>query len=822
MIQISKEKIQDINNILDSYKDKDIRKIVSEFVEDYLFEQEKKVSNFYYFFESLKQVLDLVSSHVLNFNDADKGQSIFSWDSYCEVIQEINTFKNTRPIFKGQLRQILSDLYKYVLKNVSVNNKYINQLTQNSWLLEIEEKSTSRRTTVEWSNFVYQQIHTNFPINSDPVELYLYEYFSPHSSNKDKYIQTVLHFKKTNNFLRELLIEFVESFPKGRGVSIKPSKIQYRQFLYYFGGSLYSVQNEPLSIDFFSLDTFKKQYRFYKTLEDKFPLLAAEKEKKKREVSQSLLSILKEFYLFLLQKIAQDNINHNPFSGSGINGRLLMISSFNVYYEEGFVFVHRNGFESLPNRNRWAIISNGNNATSSKNLINGFDFTEIKDKRYIDDLKSFIWYEHNVSSKVLRDEFRNIKEFLNFKFSFDLQNRNVIKMGHEEMLFSEELMLFYRTHILNKYNGNISSVSKHFGAVKKFIKFVSKKYDSSTSVLNYLELRYRGKKKYGGNPIPLNELDLIKQGIKELKNNPLEELYSIILNLKLTTHLREGEITNLRRDFLVSKDIEKGTGEIQYFSKLSGGTKITRTVTIDKIILIEKAAEITSSLYEDAINEEKEYIFIKKINIYQNTKTGKYFVKQISTEDLNNAFKNIQSLKGLVGNNYKVNNLRHTFKDTIWKEGIKAGLSTMIIEYLTDTTFETDVLNYRAKSTSQRYAEIFSGVTISNVKIDGTIILDDSIVDSLNPVEEGLGACKYNSCQKVDEVINELSDTMYKCLTCSSFITSFSRKKGFKDKINELKIKKEETKSEVEKIHYVNEIKLYTAYYSGLLELNNN
>lgn len=824
MNQISQKQRNEINNILSSYKDREFMAIIVKFVEnqfDKKFSQGIKSTDYYYRMENLKLLLDLVSNHSF-FDEADKEKLIFSWNSYCEVIQKINSLEDDRYIFKGYLRKFLGELYKYVIENVSINNKYIRQLNENIWLLNIEEKTTSKRATQEWSKFIYQQIHTNFPIKSDTKELYLYEYSSPNSKDDDKYIKSVLHFKHTNTFIREILVEFVESFPKDKGVTIKPSKIQYRQFLYFFGASICSVQKEPQSIEFFTYDTFKKQYRFYKKVEERFPLLAAEKnKKKKREVSHSLLSILKEFYLFLLQKINEENIDYNPFSGTGINGRILMISAFNIYYEEGFVFVHRNGFEDLPERNRWAIISNGNNATSTKNLINGYDFTEIKDARFVDELKSFIWYEHNVSSKHLRDEFRSIKNFLNYKYSFDVKNSNVFKIGYEQMLFSEELLLFYRSHILNKYDAKVDTVGKQFGAVKKFIRYLTKKYNIPISVLNYLELRYRGKTKYGGNPIPHNELELIKQGIKELTNNPLEELYSIILNLKLTTHLREGEITNLKRDCIISKNIDEGTGEIQYFSKASGGNRITKTLTIEKINLIEKAKEITSIIQESAINEEREFIFIKKIDIYQNTKTGKFFVKQLNSEDLNIAFKEIQSLKGLVQSNYSVNNLRHTFKDTIWEEGIKAGLSTMIIEYLTDTTFETDIRNYRAKSNSQRYAEIFSGVTISDVEVDGTITQDDLKVDSLNPVEDGLGSCKHSGCKKVEEDYKVI-DNMNKCLTCNSFITSLSRKRKFKERINELKIKKEETKSEVEKNHYENEIKLHTAYYAGLLELNTN
>ncbi len=714
------------------------------------------------------------------------------------------------------MRNMLSRLFKYVIYNTKTSNKYIQRLIEYKWLLEIGEKHASARVLTKWPSFIQTRIHTNFPLDSDPAELYLYEYLAPNSKKDNNYIQTVLYFKKTNDFIRKLLIEFVESFPKGRGNAVKPSKIQYRQFLYHFGSSIHSEFN---TIEEFTFDSFKHQYRFYKMIEEKYPLLSTQKESNERP----LINILREFYLFLFQKINEGGSDHNLFLGTSITPRILMSPFFNEYYEKGYIFVNKTGFEEKPDRSRWAISSTGNYANASKSMIHGFDFTEVKLKYLIGELKDFIWFQPKISGKQLASDFRNIKDFLNFKYEYELRNVNVIKLVDESILFSEDLMLFYRSHIINKYNGNENSTAKCFASLKKFIQFLSKKHKISTTILNILELRYRGKRNYGGNPIPQNDFEKIKQGIRELKNSLEEELYSVVLNLKVTTHLRVGEILSLKRGCIIRVDQEKQIGEIEYFSKLSKGKPVKSTITLDKVNLIERAKEITNEIAENAINSEKEYIFIKKYSTFTNTKTGKHFVTQITQEDLNKVFKNIQrSINGLEESSYTVNNLRHTFKETIWREGIEAGLSTMVLEYLTNTTFETDVRHYRAKSNAQRFAEIFSGVTISDVDVDGTITVDNSLVDSLNPVEQGLGACKHSSCKKVNDIEKEdEKDKMYRCLTCNSFITSLSRKEAFKNKIEELKIEKSKAGSEVEKDFYENEIKLFAAYYSGLLELKN-
>src|SRR5699024_1496280 len=138
--------------------------------------------------------------------------------------------------------------------------------------------------------------------------------------------------------------------------------------------------------------------------------------------------ILKEFYIFLLNIIKEKGIEHNPFQGTGINSKILRSRYFKDDYESGYLFVYRSGFEKIPSRDRWSIISNNNLATSAVSNLKRFDFTTIIEPVFKQYLKEFIWFEKNVSTNHLYSQFINIREFLNLKVEYDSDNANVITL----------------------------------------------------------------------------------------------------------------------------------------------------------------------------------------------------------------------------------------------------------------------------------------------------------------------------------------------------------------------------------------------------------
>ncbi|MBU3201572.1 hypothetical protein LL037_03680 [Clostridium estertheticum] len=811
IIKSSDLRRQEIYDIINkSNSDYELKEVLKEFINI-------KSDGLLHITKGLRLAINILENHFIR-ESTDNSVKI-SWESYCEDMHEIKKidFRNKKQ-YGREIRELVSGFYKYIIINVAVPTNEIKELKKYKNLLYIEKRMKTAKGASMCSSFVNDQLATNFPLKSRMEELYLYSYES-HASKVIFYTKTVIYLKDTNLFLMTLLTEFIESFPKEKGRGVKPTFIEYRQFLYYFANSLLTVVGSrcllPESIIDFTFTIFNNQYRFYKKLENKFCVLSDRTDKSREgRKSHSLLDILKEFYLFLIYKIQDEGIEHNPFLGTAINSEVLLIFVFRNYYEKGYCFVRRTGFEDIPRRNRWAIVSEDNKASSSRNRVNGIDFTEITDRILREDLKIFIWSEFNVETKHLVSEYAFIRSFLILKYQYDVECKNVVRLD-KPSAFTEEFMLYFRAYMISKYNNNESSLGKAFSAVKKFLRANYSKYDLSEGVFTYLVLKFRGKREYGGNPISKDDFKLIKEGIRELKNNTLGgELYFIILALNATTKLRIGEILNLERDCIISIDKDEGTGEIKYHCKTS--KKVVNTkLSLDKINLIEKAAEITLELSQNAMTEVRRYIFISKLEIFENINTEKVNVIQILGEKVNYIFRGILRDKNIGDRNYKVNNLRHTFKDTVWEQGIKDGISTMRIEYMTGTTFKTDVMNYRAMSNAQTFAEMFSGVRISDVSINGDIVINEEELQNLRPVESGRGGCKLDDC-KNENTINK----MLKCLICDSFVTCVSRKDSFKKRISELKKELDETISNEKRNYYESELKLNAAFYSKIIEIN--
>jgi integrase len=780
------------------------------------------------FFTAFKHTIGIISSHSIR---------ELCWSTLCADINVVNDMYFTVPSVKSctkLMRVIVTEYYKYIAFLPLAKAYKICELLERKELLELKEKAPITNTS--WSTFVKKQLFTNFPLDSRMNDVYIYQY--PSGSVNEGTVDTTVYFKGCNTFLKQLLIEFIKSFPaveKGNGGKARAAKIHYRQFFYYFASSLYScnfreVKKQdikfnkgiksllPECFQDFNFHVFNKQYRFYKMLDEKFCLLTKKEIVTKSGTTlkyDSTLDILKEFYIFLCRYITCNGISHNPFAGTAINADILVSPHFFKYYEPGFKFVYLSPFETMPKRNKWALIlsKENNKASSSKQNLTSFDFTTVKDKNLRQDLKKFLWtYDKCTSIPNLAKMFAAIKLFLNLKFEYELANKKVINI-HGSSLFSESFMLYYREHIIATYGNTVESNTAHiFSAVKIFLKYIQPKYRIPKNLLLYLQLKNLKREKIGGNPISSNDFDAIRKEITKLKtSSDASMLFFIIFNLAATTSLRVGEILNLERDCIVS--IGENEGCIKYYAKTDIRNMKKRTLPLEKIQLIETAIKLTSELEKRASNEEKRYIFITKLQKF-NRALDKVMVNQIDSKIINKQFKKVLRDSNIDENKYSVNHLRHTYKDTIWREGVRDGISTLVLEYMTDTVATTDTLNYRAKIDARKYAEMFSGVTISEVGIDGSILDNASIVDILNPVENGLGACTQNNCTKaIDEI------KMFKCLSCDSFVTCVSRIPAFKRNIDDLKQKKENSTSEEEQNYYIAELKLNTAYYTELLAL---
>lgn len=135
-------------------------------------------------------------------------------------------------------------------------------------------------------------------------------------------------------------------------------------------------------------------------------------------------------------------------------------------------------------------------------------------------------------------------------------------------------------------------------------------------------------------------------------------------------------------------------------------------------------------------------------------------------------------MEGQLDGKYRPYDLRSTFINNIYTEGINDKIPTSVIVQMSGNSIHTAKKYYRKATEVQTYAEIFAGVTVSSVDVYGNI-LEEKDVEDLNPVEDGLGGCNQRGC-----VIEE---EQYECLICPHFATTANRIPLFKKHITTLK-----------------------------------
>src|SRR5699024_4134815 len=109
--------------------------------------------------------------------------------------------------------------------------------------------------------------------------------------------------------------------------------------------------------------------------------------------------------------------------------------------------------------------------------------------------------------------------------------------------------------------------------VRSFLRSIQLKYNiSDNQLLLFKELPRDAF--YSGNPIIQEDFTIINKYFYEVTREYREELY-ILFKLSILTKLRPGELINLERNCIVSKNEQYGT--IAYFSKTSEKEKIYAT-----------------------------------------------------------------------------------------------------------------------------------------------------------------------------------------------------------------------------------------------------
>lgn len=698
----------------------------------------------------------------------------YSWENYCILM---NNIQDDKKIDRKQIVRIpLSEIYCEVISQI----KELDYLkTKISYFISDERIIDSELLTDRY------YIGTNFPLASSLDSLVLIEY--PSKGKNEQMLSTIVNLNDSNSFVKEILTDYLKTIEP-----FKSSYLIYRQFIYYFSSSL---NKEVMDLRDFDFDLFKHQYRFYGRIS----------RVSKSNQRLTFLKILINFYAYLFDVWYRETGSYYLFQGILIDKTILTSLKFSFAYENGYTFVEIPGLIQNNEVNRLAVISYDSKAHNRSSNLSYFDFGIIRTDTYREDVKTYFWGNNKLTTISFSGRFKHIADFLNLKTEFDSIVSSQSQMKNRKVIEIQASFIYhYISYVRNTYD-DTATVRHVFKAVRGFLNFHHKKY--KIPKLMFKLLNEKNKNYDGGIVIDEDDLKLIFNRFKERKNESIRsELFYIIFVLCVTTKLRLGEILNLRMDYKVKSMSDSDVVTIKYYKKTSNSELVETQLSAAKAMLLDRAIEITQEYRNKASKNLATNIFIFESRTYK----GRILK---ATAQFQNYFSEIVvELKDQLKAAYTPYNLRSTFIDNVYTKGIEQNISLLTLEEMTGNSSSIAVRHYVRKKDLLDYAEMFSGVQLSSMEINGEIVKDDSFVNEHSPVEDNLGGCLSNNCDDESE--------MYKCLICNKFVTSVSRIPAFEKKINQLKSKRDNSSNKYEQKLINEELELYGLYYARLIQLN--
>lgn len=571
-----------------------------------------------------------------------------------------------------------------------------------------------------------------------------------------------------NKIVQQALQDFVNAYKDIKSVR----NIRMRVFLKGFKDSL-----EGFDIDennWFCMDTFYKQYKFYNELDLKL------RENKILSGNEKVKNKLVAFYRFINVGLYSEKYK-SDFTNEFIDA----INSKNFYrvYEAGYKFIYYDSLEDVPKEDKICILPTKKtiyNANSFNTKRQSFDFS-VCSEVYRESLKIFIWNNWNGIGSM--NHYKRLIEFLNLSV-LQQYSKNVVRIEKSNKEFTEEFLWNYRITIKNEVE-NTATVKSIFKIVRKFLNYYKKKYNVSRSDIDILNLAKLDNYN-GGKIISEKDLNLIYGRFRDKeKENSKLRIYTIVFEIFLTTKFRIGEILNFRRTWL--EPLDNNTYKLKYLGKTTEQCTVEEVISEETANLLMEAIELT----KDIVSEKAlcgEFIFVENYNTNHIVDCKRisfsYEFRKI-LEELSDELDN---------SDYKPNNIRHTFINNVYEEGIKQNFSLERIALIAGNSYKVAKKHYRDKSELLDYLEAVNGICIANVDINGKIV-DDEDSATENKVKNGLGNCTTHGCKF------EIGE----CLICKNFVTFTNREKDFEEQIKKI----DEMLSNVENKEEIDELVAY-------------
>ncbi|WP_281975002.1 tyrosine-type recombinase/integrase [Halobacillus litoralis] len=503
--------------------------------------------------------------------------------------------------------------------------------------------------------------------------------------------------------------------------------------------------------------------------------------------------------LVILYRSLLDTI-HVEQGEIGLSGEYVSL----VQYEEattaikgGYTPIYFNPYESVPRLEKIVFLANEytRKGANSKN----FDLTFLDlsnfPEQIREDILEYIWYGAGTFYQKQKHN-HIVKDFYNYL------KRNSGKAGQNfevKNAINHKTLFKYRQKLEFKYT-NTATLKGALKTIRSVLKYYGDKYGVSNSMLKVLNLN-KLEKINGGTPITDNDLKVIYNEFK--KGSDKNKLSLLVFEIFILTNLRIGEILNLERNCIEYKD-PAGKANIRYLSKTSNGEYTNQLVSEKVTYLLEEAIRLTD-LTATCNSSLSKYIFIEP--------TQRKINHKLKIVNFTYVFKNVLAKieDKLANKSYTVNNLRHTYINNVYEQGTKLDYSLPKLAAITNNGYKTAKMYYRKYNEIELYVEALSGVTLTNVDINGEI-RNESKTESKNNVKSNLGQCKENSC--VFEAME--------CLICPHFVTFTNRIPKFESKIMELNNTIKSTSNPIIIDEAVSQKKLLSQYLKNMIVLEEN
>ncbi|WP_186306527.1 tyrosine-type recombinase/integrase [Siminovitchia fortis] len=671
----------------------------------------------------------------------------------------------------------VNDLFRELYKQLK--HKYIN--IQNikryeKYLVSHYFKHDQKRF-IDYKNEEFFSALINYPLDNDYTKL---TKLILKNGSRNYWINT------NSKFIRKWVERYINDYAMKY---IEP--VTYRLVGYFFVDSVNTYKNLVNDFGEVNNDFLNHQLEYFKKIPNEI-IQRISPSKPNVFINQLII-----MYRLLLDAADADQ---EVVSLAEEYANLLKCEEATTAFKGDYCPIYFNPYESVPSSSVKKIVFLANEYTRNGANSRNFDLTFLDISNFPmqirGDILEFIWcgsgtfYTRQKSNYLIKDFYK----FLEKNSSESLQTEFEI-----ENQIDHKTLFKYRQKLEFKYP-DTATLKNALKIIRNLLKYHGKKYSITSSMLKVLNLNNL-EKTYGGKPITEDDLRIIYDEFKKYSDK--NKLSLIVFEIFILTNLRIGEILNLERDCIEYKD-PLGRANIRYLSKTSNGEYTSQLMSEKVTYLLEEAIRLTT-LVADYDSPLSKYIFIEPVQRKINNKLKiidfAYLFKKVLTK--------IEDQ--LENKNYSVNNLRHTYINNVYKEGTKLNYSLPKLAAITNNGYKTAKMYYRKNNEIELYVEALSGVTLTDVDINGEIKKVKNN-EYKNSVKDNLGHCKENTC--VFEAME--------CLICPHFVTFTNRIPKFENKIKALNSTIKNTSNPIIIEEAVSQKKLLSQYLKNMIALEEN